>query len=78
MGQDCFILNSKEKLEFLGLRQVSGDPAMFTFHQDGKLAGIVCLHVDDLLLMGNNYFLQHVPQKLFQLFSVFKSGERKI
>ena len=76
-GSRLFYLELKEKLEFLGLRQVSGDPAMFTFHQDGKLAGIVCLHVDDLLLMGNNYFLQHVPQKLFQLFKFSKVEKGK-
>ena len=45
-GSRLFYLQLKEKLEQLGLKQVSGDLAIFTFHQDGKLKGIVCIHVN--------------------------------
>jgi hypothetical protein len=65
------------RLFYLELKQVSGDPAMFTFHQDGKLVGIVCIHVDDLLMMGNTYFHQLVPQNLFKLFKFSKVEKRK-
>ena len=75
-GSRLFYLQLKEKLEELGLKQVSGDPAMFTFHKDGKLLGIVCLHVDDLLLMGKDKFMLMV-QHLYKIFKFSKVEENK-
>ena len=49
-GSRLFYLELKGKLEKLGMKEVSGDPGMFTKHQDGKLTGIVCSHVDDLFM----------------------------
>jgi hypothetical protein len=64
-------------LEELGCRQVSGDAALFTFHKDGVLNGIICIHVDDLLMMGKGSFMENVPRKLFKLFKFSKVEETK-
>ena len=71
-GSRLFYLELKEKLEKLGLRQISGDSAVFTYHKAGKLMGLVCIHVDDLLLMGNGQFKQLVSQNLFKSFRISK------
>ena len=76
-GSRLFYLQLKDKLEQLGLKQVSGDPAMFTYHKDGKLQGIVCLHVDDLLLMGKECFKNMVPLQLFNMFKFSKVEENQ-
>ena len=76
-GSRLFYLKLKEKLEELGLKQVSGDPAIFTYHQDGKFKGIVCLHVDDLLMMGKDTFRKQVKEKLFKMFKFSKVEETK-
>ena len=76
-GSRLFYLQLKEKLEQLGLKQVSGDPALFTFHRDGILKGIVCIHVDDLLLMGKDCFKKLVPEKLFKMFKFSKVEKDK-
>ena len=55
-GSRMFYLELKEKLEKLGMRTVSGDPALFTLNKDGKLLGILCVHVDDLFMAGNDEF----------------------
>ena len=68
-GSRLFYLELKEKLEKIVMKQLSGDSAVFTCHVDGKLSGIVCIHVDDLLLMGNSWFKKKV-KKLFQQFQI--------
>ena len=44
-------------LEQLGMKTVSGDSAIFSKHEGGKLIVVVCVHVhvhvDDLLMAGN-------------------------
>ena len=62
----------KEKLEKLGIKNVSGDSALFTFHKDGKLEGIVCLHVDDLLMAGSKTFKNSFLHKITENFSFRK------
>ena len=76
-GSRLFYLQLKEKLEELGFKPVSGDSALFTFHKDGKLRGLVCLHVDDLLLLGRDSFMDLVQQKLFKLFKFSKVEKDK-
>lgn len=71
-GSRLFYLEMKDKLEKIGMKQVSGDPALFTFHVDGKLIGLVLIHVDDLLMSGNEKFHQIVKSKLFKLFQFSK------
>ena len=57
-GSRLFYLELKNKLEKLGMNKVSGDPGMFTMQFDGKLVGIVCCHVDDLFMAGNDDFIK--------------------
>ena len=43
----------------------------------GKLVGLVCVHVDDLLMAGNNIFRQLVVKNLMKHFKFSKLEERK-
>jgi hypothetical protein len=74
-GSRLFYLELKEKLEKLGLKSVSGDPALFTLHHNGSLIGIVCLHVDDLFMAGNNRFKNVLVKKLEKYFKFSKMEE---
>ena len=76
-GSRLFYLELKKKLEDLGMKLVSGDPALFTIHENGKLIGLVCIHVDDLLMAGNNRFRQVITEKLIRHFKFSKIEERK-
>ena len=76
-GSRLFYLELKDKLEELGMKTVSGDSAIFTKHEDGKLIGIVCVHVDDLLMAGNENFRNSVSKKLFKIFLFSKIEESK-
>jgi hypothetical protein len=42
-----------------------------------KLVGIVCCHVDDLLIAGNDSFYRNVVEKLFKLFLFSKVEQKK-
>ena len=68
-GSSLFYLEMKEKL---GMKQISGDSALFTKHVNGNLVGFVLIHVDDLLMAGNSVFKQSVNNKLFKLFHFSK------
>ena len=59
------------------MNMISGDPSMFSYHQDGKLTGIVCIHVDDLLILGNESFKQVLTRKLFTALQFFKLEQNK-
>ena len=76
-GSRLFYLELKEKLENLGMREVSGEPGLFTYHKDGKLVGIICSHVDDLFIAGNNFFKSSIVNKLFKLFQFSKVETKK-
>ena len=76
-GSRLFYLELKDSLEKLGMKNVSGDPALFTYHKDGKLAGIVCVHVDDLLMAGNRQFKDNFLQKITKTFLFSKLEEKK-
>ena len=76
-GSRLFYLELKSKLEMLGMKAISGDPALFTKHKKGKLVGIVCIHVDDLLMTGNDVFKLDVADKLFRHFQFSKVETEK-
>ena len=67
-----FYLELKQRLEELGMKMVSGDPAMFTMHKDNKLIGLICVHVDDLLMAGNDDFKHIVKTQLMLKFKFSK------
>jgi hypothetical protein len=58
--KDCprqFYLRVKEELDKLGFEQCSVEPAIFCYKKNGKLDIIICSHVDDFLLAGDEFFL---------------------
>ena len=71
-GSRLFYLQLKAKLEKVGMREVSGNSALFTMHSDGKLIGLVCSHVDDLFMAGNNRFKKIVAEKILNMFQFSK------
>ena len=71
-GSRMFYLELKDQLEKLGMRNVSGDPALFTMHKNQKLIGLVCVHVDDLFLAGNEEFKEIFKNKLMLQFKFSK------
>ena len=64
-----FILSSDGKVSRL-------DPALFLWHRENKLIGIIALHVDDFLWSGDDNFERTVINKLRQIFVIGK--EEKI
>ena len=76
-GSRMFYLELKDKLERIGMKTVSGDPALFSYHQAGKLSGLVCVHVDDLLVLGNESFKQVLRNKLFSVLHFSKVEQDK-
>ena len=54
------------------MKVVSGDPGLFTMHHNGKFVGLICVHVDDLLMAGNDVFKRLVVTKLMRkVFVIF-------
>ena len=71
-GSRLFYLQLKNQLEKLGLKNVSGDPAVFSYHKAGKLEGMVCLHVDDLLMVGRPVFKRFILGTITEKFKFSK------
>ena len=71
-GSRLFYLELKKTLEKLGMKALSGDSAFFTLHENGKLVGFVCIHVDDLLMAGNPKFESFIVGKLKSHFKFSK------
>jgi hypothetical protein len=59
------------------MKALSADSAFFTCHRDGKLIGLVCVHVDDLLLCGNDAFESIIANKLMKYFKFSKLEKEK-
>ena len=55
-----------------GCKVSSLDPALFLWHKDGKLLGIIAVHVDDFLWSGTKYFEKTVISKLRDIFLIGK------
>ena len=71
-GSRLFYLQLKDKLESIGMREVSGNSALFTMHLKGKLIGLVSSHVDDLFMAGNKQFKKLIAEKILNLFKFSK------
>ena len=71
-GGRLFYLRLVEELTKLGMHQVHADGALFTFVENGKLMGLVTVHVDDLILAGNEKFHEKITSKLQQIFKFSK------
>ena len=76
-GSRLFFLELKKVLESLGMKALSGDPAFFTYHKDGKLIGFVLIHVDDLLMCGDEEFEEMIIDKIMKCFKFSKLEKTK-
>ena len=54
----------KEELISVGMKKSLYDEALFYYHWEGKLEGIVDVHVDDFILGGTERFHKNVIEKL--------------
>ena len=52
--------------------QLRTDLAIFVIFQNGSLAGVIGIHVDDFILCGNKWFYSHFLPKLRRAFLVGK------
>ena len=66
----AWYLRVKSELINLGLNVCSLDQAIFYWHHNEKLEGIICLHVDDFCWAGNEIFKYTVVDKIGKLFLV--------
>ena len=66
-----------DKLKELKFDTCKFDSGMFFLFRDGKLIGIVALHVDDFLHAGNQFFNQEIMPQLLGCFKVGKSESRE-
>ena len=71
-GGRLFYLKLSERLMELGLHKVHSDGALFTYVKDGKLQGLIAIHVDDLMMAGNKRFQIDVEEKLQEFFKFSK------
>ena len=55
--------------------QATLDPAIFFYHQDNKLCGVLACHVDDFLHAGNAQFEDNIMTPLRSRFLAGKLGE---
>ena len=67
-------LRVKEELVKLGVTISKLDPALFSWHENGRLCGIICLYVDDFLWAGTPSFEVNVIEKLSGMFLIGSSG----
>ena len=69
-------LKIDEVLQELGCKKVTGDDAMYTYHDEkGKLIGIVSLYVDDFNSAGTKDFHKKVTDPLQKRFTFGKKEE---
>ena len=68
VGRNWFLAVEKALIE-LGCRKVTGDDALFMFHNENGLQGLACLHVDDFNLGRSKVFSEDVIKPLLQKFT---------
>ena len=66
-------------LSELNMTRSKLDKALFLYHENERLSGFFCVHVDDVLYAGSSHFLQHVVSAFKRKFVVGKeqSGNLK-
>ena len=55
-----------EKLNELNVTTCKNDPALFVWHHNNKLNGIICTHVDDFFYCGTSQFFEQVIKPINQ------------
>ncbi|XP_078490921.1 uncharacterized protein LOC144747058 [Ciona intestinalis] len=60
-----------------GAKPSSGDQAMFIYHINNVLQGMMCVYVDDILWIGNDQFKTLVIEKLYKTFTIGSESSEK-
>ena len=60
-----------------GGRKLTGDPACFVFHTNGKFSGYAMIHVDDIITGGTPEFLKMISNLLRTEFKISKEQSNK-
>ena len=64
-----------DELNKLNAKVSSYDKALFFWHKNGELHGILVVHVDDILWSGSNEFISHVIEPLKKIFKISREHE---
>ena len=63
-------MSVKDELIKLGVKCSNYDPAVFYWHHNGELRGIMCMHVDDFPFGGADEFILNVMNPIKQKFVI--------
>ena len=69
-------LKVKEVLEQLGMKMSIYDEALFYYKEVGNLCGLIAIHVDDFLHVGNKRFEETVIYKIKELFEISQEHDQ--
>jgi hypothetical protein len=72
----CWYQKLKEEILATNCKQSSLDNAVFYFYDDGKLQGVILIHVDDMLFAGTQTFCDNVIEKIKALFTTSREESR--
>ena len=67
----------RSRLIELGMKELTGDAACMMMHKNGRLIGVVCIHVDDLVYAGTPEFDSIVMEPLMKTFNISKVESRE-
>ena len=67
-----WFLEVEQELLSKGMSQLTGDKAVFFYHKNDRLEGLVELHVDDFLSAGSEQFVENVMVPLRKKFKFGK------
>ena len=70
----AWYLRVKKRLVSLSVRMCSLDNSLFRWYNNGKLEGVICIHVDDFLYCGTQEFEECIITKLREEFLVGNSA----
>ena len=63
-------LRVKQELKKLNVNVSTYDNGLFSYFFNGKVEGMICVHVDDFLWCGTNHFKTEVIDKIAGMFSI--------
>ena len=63
-------LRVSEELISLGMQKSKFDEAIFCYHSEGKLQGVMSAHVDDFFWAGTNHFKLSIVERLKSTFKI--------
>ena len=69
-------LRVRDELLALGVTMSTLDSALFSWCNDGKVEGIICVYVDDFLWAGTQRFEGHIIDNLSEIFRIGSSASK--